>query len=105
MIIYTITSLVWTPNQHWDKFQKRIVGYFTDIEKAKQCVEEDWGGFCECLYNFIVIEKVYEGLYNLKANHLDEQVEWWYSHNDESNKWVVCEKPAEKENIINFGIG
>ncbi len=43
---------------------KRIVGYFLDLETAKRCIEENWGDLYENgYYKYAVIEDVEPGLY------------------------------------------
>ena len=76
------------------------------LKKASKCVEEDWGAFCEAgYYNFIVIERNVEGLYNIGAFEGVEENEWWYKHDDEKNCWVKCKKPKVLNGLCNFGMG
>lgn len=117
--IYTITSLFLELDKeksklnkksikhlNWKQYRDRIVGYYFDLDAADQCVTEDRGGFSEAgFYNYIVIEKVNVGLYNIPKNKFDSQFEWWYRHNDKRNKWERCKKPMLVNHVINFGIG
>ena len=87
----------------------RLVGFYSDLEKAKTCVLEDWASFSEAgYYNYVVIERVVEGLYNLdgmELNDLDKLGEWWYVCKESYPKWIECEKPKELTGIVSFGIG
>ncbi len=50
-----------SPNYDPDK---RVAGYFLDLEEAKQCVEQNWGDLYEDgYYKYAVIEDVEPGLY------------------------------------------
>lgn len=50
-----------SPNYDPDK---RVAGYFLDLEEAKQCVEQNWGDLYEDgYYKYAVIEDVELGLY------------------------------------------
>lgn len=113
-IIYTITSLYIKSIRNefrevvgeiMETGRCRTVGFYTDLEKAKKCVEEDWGAFNEAgYYNYIIIERVVEGLYNLNGLDLnDESVgEHWYRY---ENKWIPCQKPKMLFGTIGFGLG
>lgn len=107
IIIYTITSLYnpkpdvdgnKTPIKEIMPRKSRLVGMFKTLEKAKQCVDEDWANFDEAgYYNFIVIEGLLEGCYPGLGDN-----EWWYKHDREKNKWVPCEKPNSYKGLVNF---
>ena len=104
MVIYTITSLV--EDNNGDIVEDRVVGWYSDLKIAKQCVEEDWADFDEAgYYNYVVIERNVEGLYNINGFELDIQTEWWYKFDDDNNKWVVCEKPDWSVGIVGWGLG
>jgi hypothetical protein len=71
------------------------VGYYTSLERAQQSVENNYGHFDECgYYNYIMIESVVEGLYNLaKYDIIVEQTEWWYKYDRGEERWIPCCKP------------
>ena len=106
IIIYTITSL-YTAKPDVDgmkvklkdlEMRSRLVGFYKTLEKAKQCVEEDWPHFDECgYYNYIVIEGLNEGCYPGLGDN-----ETWYRHDWDNRKWVPCEKPNCFKSMVNF---
>ncbi len=111
--MYAITSLYLKKVKEGEKVigqslahdRMRLVGWYSNLKKAQKCVEEDWADFDEAgYYNYIVIERMVEGLYNLSGVLLDRQTEWWYVY-DEVKKWVSCEKPKCLKHMINFGLG
>lgn len=84
----------------------RLVGWYSDLETAQKCVDEDWAGFYEAgWYNYVVIERMVEGLYNLSGLCLDRQTEWWYRYDNNTGKWVPCDKPECLKGVVNFGLG
>ena len=102
IIIYTITSL-YTENPEDLKInlkdlRTRLVGFYKTLDRAKQCVEEDWPHFDECgYYNYIVIEGLNEGCYPGLGDN-----EWWYKHDWVNRKWIRCEKPSCFKHMVNF---
>lgn len=74
----------------------RTFGYYEDYWKAKNCVANNYGSMQECLYNYIVVEKIGEGIHALP------ETEEWYRWDE---RWVPCEKPMECEGIINWALG
>ena len=115
LLIYTITSLfiknVKNENrevvgQSIESGHCRMVGFYADLQTAMKCVEEDWAGFDEAgYYNYIVIERMVEGLYNISGFDLAKPSEWWYRHDYEARKWVPCEKPKCLVGTVSFGMG
>lgn len=106
IVIYTITSL-FTRNPDADSkylykpeidFRSRLVGIYKTLEKAKQCVVEDWPGFDEAgYYNYIVIEPLWEGCYpGMGDNYV------WFKHDYDNRKWIPCEQPNCFKGIVNF---
>jgi len=107
IVIYTITSLyVVKPDVDGNTIpikemlpkRSRLVGFYKNLEKAKQCVDEDWPHFDECgYYNYIVIEGLEEGCYPGLGDN-----EWWYRHDWDAKKWIPCEKPKCFAGLVNF---
>lgn len=102
-MIYVITTLKtiygYKNPVHQYELGKRTVGYFNDLEKAKQAVEENWGDIYENgYYPFCVIEEKGEGIYNI-----GRLMEIWYKWID--GKYKLIEKPKELMNICCFGLG
>jgi len=108
VVIYTITSLYTEIHPDIDgntlpladmlPERERLVGIYKTIESAKRCVEEDHASFDECgYYNYIVIEGLWEGCYPGLGDH-----ETWYRHDENSRKWVSCERPKCFGCLVNF---
>lgn len=71
--------------------------FFHTLNKAKKCVDNNWGEMQECKYEFLVIEEVYENSTSLNK-------EWWYKW--DRNKWCkLIDKPDRFHNICCFGMG
>jgi len=94
--IYTITTLrkdIREPN--------RCVGYYFDLDKAIQAVQENYGDICENeYYPYCVIESVKEGIYDLK------RTEYWFKWDDDQECYQrLNEKPDQFYMRVCFGIG
>ena len=77
----------------------RIHAWYSTEELARKAAANDWGGMYECLYNYLVIEKVPEG-----ALPLSEIVaRYKYVH---GQGWIeINEFPPELDGICNFSLG
>jgi len=109
-LIYTITTIYLDNDKDgidkidWKKYRDRCVGFYFSCETALKCVDEDWADFDEgCYYNYLVIEKLIEGLYPSISPDSDEQM--WFKYERENDKWVRCEKPHSLRHIVGFSIG
>lgn len=74
----------------------RTFGFYAEKRQAEIAVEENRGNMHECMYNFLVIEEIGEGVHALAEN------EQWYRWDD---RWVPCKKPKETVGVINWAIG
>jgi len=99
--MYFLTSL-------WRKAEKgfeatikneRCFGYFADKQDALKAADENWADMHECMYNWLVIEKIPEGL------HAMPEEEIWYTWDDGTKRWIHVDKPVWTEHIINWSIG
>ena len=83
------------------EFGSRTVGYFEDLEKAKQCVKENWGDLCEAgYYEYAVIEDVELGIYqSYKSNPI------FYKWNDKDLEYQEIERPNQFKGWAGFTIG
>lgn len=104
--IFTITSLYYeTPKKGLlnTDYRGRCFGYFSHLEDAQKCVEEDCG---ETLsegnyYNYVVIEETPQGIST-------QRKEYWYKFNPIKTikkMWLKARKPKQIKNVICFGIG
>lgn len=83
---------------------QRAWGYFFDLKIAKKCVEENWGNLFEFRYNYVVIERIKEGL--LTVPHKEWWYKWVYSNRKtHKGKFIPAKKPSEYTNIVGFGLG
>jgi hypothetical protein len=103
-VIFTITSLYLDEDEGVEC--SSTIGWYPNLKTAQKCVEEDWPDIDEAgYYNYVVIERVVEGLYNMSGMLLDRQTEWWYSFDYKQEKWIACEKPQWSVGTINWGLG
>lgn len=80
--------------------ETRTVGYFTTLEEAKKCIEENWGDIQECYYQYAVIEDVAPGLYKST-----DSTSIWYKWSKSQEKFLPIDKPAQLSSIVGFTIG
>lgn len=102
-MIYTITTLKtiygYRNPVHKYELGRRTVGYYTDLETAKQAVEENWMDIFENgYYPFCVIEEVKQGIY-VGCGYGEHWYQWI------ENGYKSIEKPKELKHTIAFGIG
>lgn len=91
--MYFITSIVSD-----EKFRhKRTFGYALDLSTATDYVDCNAGNMQECLYDYLLIEKIGPGICSEA-----EQIAWYkweYPH------WVKCKRPIEFSHVVNWSIG
>lgn len=78
---------------------RRCFGYYALALDAIKAVTENRGDMHECLYDYLVIERVPQGI------HAMPESEIWFRWNDEQNTFVVTEKPDWSQGYINWSIG
>ena len=78
----------------------RTFGYYSGYQKALKAVEANTGNMCECLYNYLVMEKIGEGVHAIA----DDDVTW-FKWNAKKNGWVPCARPEWAKGIINWALG
>ena len=76
--IFLITTIS-TTNKKFS--YSRTVGYFKDLNEAKEIVENNCYDLFETFYDYAVIEEVPEGIYPLYENQV------WYKWNLKENKY------------------
>lgn len=94
--MYFITTI---HSKDENSIDTRCVGYFEDLETAKIILENNACDLFECLYEYAVIEKVEEGLYQLPKK------EYWFVINKTYDGYVAIEKPSKFKGWAVFGIG
>lgn len=100
--IYTI--LVFTrleEDKHgWPEFgSERIVGYYTDKDKAFNAVIGNACDINETCYDYALIEEVEEGLYNAAFNR------WIFKYNKDADKYEQIEELDFMKHFSGFTIG
>lgn len=76
----------------------RVFGYYGTLKQAIEAVKDNRGGMDECLYQWIVIEEIPEGI------HASTIEEYWFEWI--AQRWQPIEqKPERFRSIVNFGIG
>lgn len=94
---YFLTSIYDEPNLFVHRKARRTFGYFDTLEKACKAVTENHCNMQECLYNYLVVEGIKEGIHSLVEE------EYWFCW--EHNQWRVCEKPEFLKGTVNFALG
>lgn len=79
----------------------RVVGYYTKLKDAKQCIEENWGDIYEDgYYKYAVIEDVQPGLYMSC-----ESTPIFYQWDKKEKKFKQIDRPSELKGYFGFTIG
>ena len=77
--------------------RSRTFGYAPNLRTARRYVKNNVGSMRECLYDYIVIEKIQPGIHSLTDK------EEWYKWDDK--KWIPCDKPSEFLGVTNWALG
>lgn len=101
--IYLITAM--TDDDMWSKnYRSRTFGYFHDKETAIEAVLANACDMHECLYIYIVIEEIYQGIHSIIEDK--ESQETWFRYDLEEYKWKQTEiRPSNFDGVVNFSIG
>lgn len=87
-------------NPHYKNLEQRTFGFYNHYYDAYKAVHENYGNMCECLYDYLVMEYIEEGIHPL--SHKEE----WFIFDTKLNRWVSLEKcPLEFEGLTNFALG
>ena len=82
--------------------EKRTFGFFNDPVECKKAVVENLGNMHEFLYNYIVVEKIPEGIHS----RVEESYWWKWSCDQPIPRWEpIPEKPEQFEGITNWALG
>jgi hypothetical protein len=102
-MIWFVTSIYLAKTMHDENpvrvEAKRTFGYFHHEIDALDAVAENRCNMHECLYNYLVIERVPSGI------HAMAESEQWYQWDEVENKWAFCTKPTTLEGIISWAVG
>ena len=91
--MYIITTIQIKNNQIQDT---RCVGYVSDLDLAKEIIENNKYDLNETIYNYALIENIPEGIYQYDMNPL------WFKFNELEGKYIECNKP---KNWAGFALG
>ena len=102
--IYTITTLekVETDKNGWfEHGDSRVVGYYMDLDTAKEAVMNNACDINETVYDYAVIEKVKEGIFHPSNKAL------WFKYDKETDSYKPIDTPKEAKNACacGFSIG
>ena len=75
-----------------------VKNFFPDFGSSRLV---GWYGSNECCYDYALIEKIEEGVYQ-PANSGEH---WWFKYDHETNTYVPVEEPKEYEHYSGFTIG
>ena len=95
--IYTITTIEVDKKDGFSS--SRCVGFYYDLNEAKNAIEENRCDLFETCYLYAVIEESYEGIYP----HIEKQL--WYKYNLKKEKYEKCKKPEFAMGYGSCGIG
>lgn len=102
--IYTVTTLGRVKYNELfkeDEFaHSRTVGFYTDLNDAKRCVNENWGDIYEVgSYPFALIERVETGLYGVTKDR------WLYEWNNSEKGYVLREEFPFMKHYVGYSMG
>ena len=102
--MYFITGLqkIEKDEEDWlDTGASRTFGYYSDLEIAKEQVRKNACDIRECLYRYVLIEKIEEGLYQCCS----KRNRWLYEFNENTEEYEPIEEPESMKGTCNFSIG
>jgi len=95
MSMKTIESL--PPNRN---IIKRTFGFYNAYHGAYKAIQDNIGNMRECLYDYLVLEYIEEGIH--PAVHMTDWWQWSNSHND---WYFIGNSPEEFKGITNWALG
>ena len=85
---------------YYKSTRSRTFGFYEKYNEALTAVLENRCDMVECLYDYLVMEYIEEGIHPMVIH------DFWFKWNDEQRKWVELEKrPEEYIGITNWGLG
>jgi hypothetical protein len=82
--------------------RSRTFGFYNFYTEAYKAIEENRGGMDECVYDYIILEYIEEGIHPMV-----HAVNWWM-WNKTQNKWQYLSPdyyPKEFAGICNWALG
>lgn len=102
MSIYVIMPFCSFDSDRWKTpNDERIVGFYTDKNKAFNAVINNNADIHETVYDYCLIELIEEGFYNPAGkNH-----RWLFKYNKETEQYEPESEPEEWKGLSGFTIG
>ena len=76
----------------------RTFGYHYGFENALNSVHHNHGNMHECLYNYLVMEQIGEGIHALAESY------HWFKW-DTNIGWKACDRPKWANGLTNWALG
>lgn len=84
----------------WPSALKRCFGFFFTEKEAINAVLNNDCDIHECLYEYVVIEEINDGIHGGVVNEI------WFEWNRKKSGWEkISKKPVFAKRICNWGIG
>ncbi len=97
-MIYTV-SAHYSGDGSMGSYEHHTFGYYLSEEEARDAARRNVGSMHECLYEWLVIEKIAPGIFAMG------EVVQWYQWSYGGVQWVECDAPAWSRGIVNFSMG
>lgn len=78
---------------------KGTFGWYANLNSALDAVVNNKCDIHECVYQYMVIEEVKEGIFGMAIK------EWWFKWNKNKRKFLSIQKPKETNRLVSWGIG
>lgn len=103
---YFITAIAFHPGapETYPPGRKlRCFGFFGTLERAIASVLENECDMHECLYNYIVVENLDEGIH--PSVRKDNPEELWFEWSRDRERWIQTQKPDWSKGYLGWSIG
>lgn len=102
---YFITAIYDEPGLFVHRKARRTFGYFSKLDEALKAVQENRCNMQECLYNYLVIEGIGEGIHALVEEEYWFTWEEWQHQAGHCGWHRISSKPELFNGTINFALG
>jgi hypothetical protein len=102
--VWFLTSIISGENvkkkvPYYSHLRHRTFGFYWRYEDALEAVRVNRCNMQECLYSYLVVERIREGV----PGELRE--EKWFKWNEHRRKWVSGKKPGEYRHLSGWALG
>ena len=84
--------------RHTAKLDVKGIGWAQSYDDLVDRMHKAGGDLVECRWDYLVIEKVFEGIWP----GIEEDSERWFEYDFEKKVWEKCAKPKEAEGTIHW---